>query len=125
MLFNEQTHTVFEYLYRDASNYKAYGTLLLRGRFSEEQQAALALSCEGAEYFIAEQVDIPSLCEQLWGHGSGRNEDDHVWHEFIGLREPSAEEQATLEERGALDDLLRRFRAVQQWDLSLSPNAWK
>jgi hypothetical protein len=37
----EQTHTIFEYLYRDAANYKAYGVLLLRGVFNQEQQAVL------------------------------------------------------------------------------------
>lgn len=123
MLPNKQTHTIFEYLYRDASNYKAYGLLLLRGDFSDEHQTALKQYCEDAEYFVAEQLDIPPLCEHLWAQSSGRNEDDHAWHEFLGLREPSIEEQAALKEWGTLDDLLRRFRAIQKWDLSLSPNA--
>lgn len=123
MLPTEQTHTVFEYQYRDASNYKAYGLLLLRGVFSNEQQTALEHCCESAEYFVAEQLNIPALCPLLWAETYGPNEDDHAWHEFLGLRSPSIEEQVGLKEWGTLDDLVRQFEAVNQWDLSLSPHA--
>jgi hypothetical protein len=119
----EKTHTIFEYQYRDASNYKAYGVLLLRGISNEEQQAALERCCEGAEYFVAEQLNIPALPPRLWTEGCGPNEDDHAWHEFIGLRAPSTGEQTDLKEWGTLADLVKQFEAVKKWDLSLSPNA--
>jgi len=119
----KQTHTLFEYMYRDASNYKARGTLLLHGTYSDDQQAAIEQCCESTEYFVAEQLDIPALCKQLWSDCCGQNRDDHAWHEFVGLSEPTIEDQETLKEWGTVDELLRRFRAVEWWNLSLSPNA--
>lgn len=119
----EQTHTIFEYQYRDASNYKAYGVLLLCGVFNPEQQAEIEHCCDGAEYFVAEQLNIPALYPLLWTETCGRNEDDHAWHEFLGLRTPSIEERTNHKEWGALVDLVKQFEAVSTWDLSLSPNA--
>jgi hypothetical protein len=123
MNVSSMTHTVFEYLYRDAANYKVYGALLLRGNFSEEYEAEIKAHCEGSEYFVAEQLDIPALCELLWAQSNGPSEDDHGWHEFICLRVAEVDEVKDFNEWGALDDLLGRFRAAQKWDLNLSPNA--
>lgn len=123
MNVNNMTHTVFEYLYRDAANYKVYGTLLLRGNLSEDYEAEIKVRCEGTEYFVAEQLDIPSLCELLWVQSNGPSEDDHGFHEFICLRVAGPDEVEALNEWGTLDELLRRFRAAEKWNLSLSPNA--
>ncbi len=117
------SRTVFEYLYRDAANYKAYGSLLLRGVFIEKYEHEIQRSCEDSEYFVAEQITIPSLCGLLWEQCQGPTEDDHGWHEFLCLRVATVDECATLEEWGALDDLLQRFKAVEKWDLRFSPNA--
>ncbi len=120
---NSLNYTVFEYLYRDAANYKAYGLILLRGCFSERHEADIRKYCERDEYFVAEQLDIPSLCELLWVESSGPSEDDHGWHEFIGLRPPEVGEETALNEWGKLDELLMRFISVQEWNLKLSKNA--
>ena len=116
-------YTIFEYLYRDASNYKSYGYLLLRGDFSEECQSTLEKHCEGTELFIAEQIGIPPLYEQLWTKFGGHNRDDHALHELIGLRKASSEEATELKAWGTVNDLINKFRSVQKWNLTLSPNA--
>lgn len=124
MPFTDQKHCIFEYRYRDASNYKAYGELLLRGSFTDEQHHAIEQCCESGEFFVAEQLDVPSLCEHLWARGGAPNKDDHAWHEYIGLRQASLEELQSIECWGSLDELLQRFKSVSSWDVMLSPNCW-
>ena len=53
-----QEYCVFEYVYRDASNYKAWGKILLSGIPSQNDTAALLACFESDEYFVAEQVGI-------------------------------------------------------------------
>jgi hypothetical protein len=119
-------YTVIEYLYRDAGNYKAFGELLLIGRIEVSDVAKLCSCFEGGEYFIAEQLAIPTLYESLWAQcESGPSaEHDHVWHEFCGVREAMKEEIATLEPWGSAAALLAALANVNAWDVSLSRN-WR
>ena len=71
-------YTVFEYLYRDASNFKAYGSILLRGDFSRDQHNELIQSLEGGEFFIAEQVGMPPLYDLLFQFDGGPTGQDHA-----------------------------------------------
>ena len=57
-------YSVFEYLYRDADNFKAFGQLLF-SRVSEEYITELESYFEYGEYFVAEQVNIPALYSKL------------------------------------------------------------
>jgi hypothetical protein len=113
---------IFEYLYRDASNYKAWGGVLLSGVPSQNDIAALRASLESDEYFVAEQVGIPALYQELWELSGGPNSDDHALHEFVALRVASEDEIKSLPLFGALSSLLKTFQAVTTWDYSLSPN---
>lgn len=80
-------YVVFEYLYRDASNYKAFGELWLTGSLSHEGRASLLGSLESGEFFVAEQVGVPPLYDKLFSETGGPTSDDHAWHTFAGLRE--------------------------------------
>lgn len=113
---------VFEYLYRDASNYKAWGEILLSGVPSQNDIAALRARLESGEYFVAEQVGIPALYKELWDLSGGPNSDDHALHEFVALRVASEDERKSLRLFGDLLSLLKTFEAVTTWDYSLSPN---
>ena len=42
-------HCVFEYIYRDAGNYKAWGELLLEGELDDEKTARLISQFEEGE----------------------------------------------------------------------------
>ena len=108
-------------MYRDASNYKAYGALLLTGGVTEEARKRLALKLAGREFFIAEQVSIPALYEELWKFSDGPTEDDHVWHTFNLLRLPN-EEEANLSVWGSVSDLIKRFENIAYWNETLSPH---
>jgi hypothetical protein len=113
---------VFEYLYRDASNYKAWGAILLSGIPSQNDIAGLLACLESEEYFVAEQVGIPAVYKELWDLSGGPNDDDHALHEFVALRVATNEERKSLQVFGDLSSLLKTFQSVTRWDYSLSPN---
>ena len=69
----EQPFLVFEYFYCDAGNYKAFGEIWLIGSLSENERTALIDSLESNEFFVAEQLRVPSLCEQLYKVTGGRS----------------------------------------------------
>lgn len=102
---------VIEYLYRDASNYKAWGEILLSGVPSQNDIAALRACLESDTYFVAEQVGIPALYQALWEFG-GPNCDDHALHEFVALRAASEDERKFLPLFGALSSFIKTFQAV-------------
>ena len=113
--------TAFDYMYRDAGNFKAVGTVILDGVLTQADRQKVRERLEGGEYFIAEQVGVPALYEQLyrWSHGSIGS--DHCWHEFIGFRnlESAPDERLPIAEAAAF---IAQFRSVSEWDGSLSPH---
>ena len=115
--------SVFEYLYRDASNYKSWGFLLLQGSATPADIVALRSHFDGGCYFIAEQLHIPPLYAELWAFSHGPTIDDHVWHTFHALR-PAAADDLTLPVYGDVEVLIARIRAVSQWNETLSSH-WK
>lgn len=116
---------IFVYQYRDASNYKAGGMLLLYGASQDVEEDLIRGCCDTETYFVAEQVGVPALCVQLYAFSDGPTDDDHAFHEFQGLRSATAEEIASLPLWGGLRDLTCRFlRTEGKWDCSLSPNCF-
>lgn len=113
---------IFEYIYRDASNYKVGGDVLLTGVPLPDDIDALRASLESGEYFVAEQVGIPALYQELWDLSGGPTSDDHALHEFVALRVANEDERQSLKLFGDLPSLLKTFQAVTKWDYSLSPN---
>jgi len=88
----QPVYTVFEYLYRDAGNYKAWGQVLLTGRVSAEAELTFRSYLDSGEFFVAEDVGVPSLQRELWTLSDGPTEDDHGWHEFHGFRVATVED---------------------------------
>lgn len=118
-------YSVFEYMYRDGGNWKTYGKLLLTGD-SDGLRETLQGFLESGDLFIAEQVEVPSLCEEHFSAcGEGPSDLDHAYHELVDLRPATTEEKTTLPPAGSLAELMRRFQAVAgRWDVRLSPNCW-
>lgn len=110
--------TAFEYLYRDASNYKAHSHIFLSGRLSDTDRALIVSKLQDGEFFVAEQVGIPPLYEALYDLSDGPTEDDHGWHEFIAFADevPARDEPIW----GPADDLTLKFAAVTSWNIGLS-----
>lgn len=117
------THfSVFEYLYRDAGNFKTHGALLLTG-YTPDADATLRACLEWDDQFVVEQVGIPSLCREHWESvGEGPSDLDHAYHEFARLRSATPEELA-LPHGGSLQALVGRLQAAAgRWNVRLSPN---
>lgn len=115
-------YCIFEYQYRDASNYKARGQVLLHGRAKDADLKALRAKLESGEFFIPEQVGIQPLQPQLWAACACAPDVDldHCWHEFEGLRDATAEDLAELTCLGNVGNLVEAFLDVREWDVTYS-----
>ncbi|AWH84323.1 hypothetical protein HYN59_03970 [Flavobacterium album] len=91
----------FNYLYRDASNYKNYGSVI----FSNPNSIPLILienavrgNLIDGEFFSSEDWQLPDLFFEV------KNSDDHIWHEFESI-------EATNENLGSclIEDFLIRI----------------
>jgi hypothetical protein len=118
-------YCVFEYMYRDAGNWKTFGSLLLTGDANASREMLVRCLDWGSQ-FVAEQVGIPSLVDaHLVSCDDDPSDLDHAYHEFIDLRVATQADLAALKVSGALDALLGRMKnAAGRWDVALSPNCW-
>lgn len=75
----------FHYIYRDGSNYKNAGSIILTGvpKDIKDFEAKLRKAFETGEYFIASQIDVPEVF--LYTKEYNVDEDDHSWHEFTDI----------------------------------------
>ncbi len=113
--------SVFEYCYRDASNYKAYGRLLLNGIASDVDVQLMRSRLESSELFIAEQLAIPPLYAELWELSHGPTGDDHVWHTFENLR-PAADDEIKQPVFDTIENFFYNIAGVGAWNQKLSPH---
>jgi hypothetical protein len=113
--------TAFDYLYRDAANFKAFGTVVLKGRLNGDDRELIRNCLSGGEFFIAEQVGVKPLYGELYKWSGGPTVSDHCWHEFSGFREVASEPEH-FERAVGVTDFVARFRAVAEWDGAFSPH---
>ena len=74
------TNIRFIYLYRDASNYKQHGEVILSNETQltvEEIDQQVRSHLSDGSFFIAQQVHFEERFFAVV------NEDDHPWHEFV------------------------------------------
>lgn len=109
-------NTQLVYLYRDGSNYKEWGDVVVAGRPScgiREMRRRLEKTLEDGSYFIAGQVGLPEVF--LWDSGGySLCEDDHCWHEYDHLK---LTESAPSDPGITADGLLELFEraAAEGW----------
>jgi hypothetical protein len=73
----------FNYLYRDAGNYKNFGFVIFRNLTNlslSEFEDFLTLRLIGEQYFYADEWHIPDLHSGTWN-----NKFDHTFHEFESI----------------------------------------
>jgi len=92
---------------------------LPHGKATEEDRVVSKLV--DGEFFIAEQLGIPTLYSELWEFSGGPTEDDHVWHTFNLFRSP-IDEEPRLAVWGSVSELVERFEKVSSWNEELSPH---
>jgi hypothetical protein len=101
-------NTKFNYLYRDASNYKAGGeTVIFRGEWLAEYDARLRRAFFDGDLFIHLLVDIPSVRFEDTSE-FGRDLDDHAFHTYESLE--ATDESAT--ETRSIKDFVRQCEEV-------------
>ncbi len=75
----------FEYLYRDASNYKFWNSAIFANpsvMSLAEAEERITRSLDGREFFIADQIRVPESFPYV---NSSPTEDDHCFHTFASL----------------------------------------
>ena len=109
---SEEANTMFEFLYRDASNYKALNRFVLAGTLSAEEIQEIR-ACGDGDNFIAEQVGLSHETPD-----GAITQDDHAWCEFLDDENCgfTATAQASTVDLTA-KQLLEKFRAAKgRWD---------
>lgn len=105
-------NTEIEYMYRDASNYKAFANLVVAGVIEEEAIRACLASINEDNNFIPYQVGLEDLQPQMLTYPSA---DDHVWHEFESARPTDRPPTVTI----TAAQLLQNFQKIKgRWDVT-------
>lgn len=79
-----KTNIKFNYLYRDAANYKNFGCVIFSNPTNipiERLRTSINTYLIDGEFFNHESIKIPSLFFYP------KNSDDHSWHEFENIEE--------------------------------------
>ena len=72
----------FNYLYRDASNYKTFNSIIFPNPQNiplQELEEKITQNLIDHQYFMASKINIPEI---FLSDEYGLSEDDHAWHEF-------------------------------------------
>ena len=102
-------NTLLEYLYRDASNYKQHGSVVLRGTISLKDIRHLLID---GEYFIPSPAGLPDLQPKFKDQGfEYPTGDDHEWHEVVSMRPTTKQATVPLHRKEFLARLQRSRRA--------------
>jgi len=113
--------TIFHYKYRDAGNFKSFGSVVLDGCLSEAEKDAIIRKFDMDDLFVAEQIGIPPLYEPLYVFSDGPISLDHAWHEFSCFEE--VESVASPQPSwGNAKAFYERILSVDDWNMRLSPN---
>lgn len=111
------------YLYRDAGNFKIWNEILLVGSINAELHRVCTEALECGEFFIPEQVGLPSLQRALARDGGVSRRLDHAWHTFESIRNLDGVPINSEEAWGSVNELASAFSNVGEWDVRLSPMA--
>lgn len=71
-------NTLLAYLYRDADNYKEWGSIVFSGEITDDLRNRFVRALEGEEFFIADQIRVPEVFPNTWPIYAA----DHCWHAF-------------------------------------------
>lgn len=103
-------NTQITYMYRDASNWKQFETVVLAGEMTPEEIDLILRRLEDGNLFLPEQVGLPRL-QFRW---PTLNEDDHVYHELTREDIEIVDLPPTIEM--SAKELVENFRNVK-WDV--------
>ena len=101
-------NTIFEFMYRDADNYKIHSEAILKGEMTDEDYNTIISCLDENTFFIPAQVGLEG--ERF----ATETEADHPWFEVTGYRlVPDTVKTCGI----AVQELVERFKAVHgHWD---------
>jgi len=102
----------FEYLYRDAANYKQFGCVVLNNPTKIDPELATKLIREhliDGEFFLPEKIQVPFL-EQF----DYNPEIDHDWYEFEKFSLTEEEPTQSINAQDFLDTFIC-FKSIITW----------
>ena len=102
------TNIQFNYLYRDAGNYKVYGYIVLSNptnRSLDELDLEIKKHLISEQYFDPDKVGIPRLQHKRWN-----SELDHTWNEYSCIEYTSETAGISL----TIDFLLEKLKLLQE-----------
>jgi len=112
---------IFEYLYRDAANFKSWGSVQLSACTGEIASAISVLFTSGDNIFVAEQLGLPLLYDGVREHGDGSSIHDHAFHEFSEIRPLDRHIDVVEKPWGEASRLRSLIEGLHgQWDVRLS-----
>lgn len=104
---------LFVYLYRDASNYKGWGFLQLRGDASRANEEAIREVLIDGMWFDPERAGVPTVFHLAAGPGGFDQSLDHPLHEFIGLEAPEPNHPSAQGPELTIEQLIKRLRKAR------------
>ena len=107
----QSQNTSISYLYRDASNYKVYESIIFVGPISDEDITLILGKLDHGVFFLPEQVGLPTL----YGSFDQLCEDDHVWHELERDDIELTNQPATTSSN--IISLVEKFKSISDWDI--------
>ena len=113
-------YTAIDYTYRDASNYKASGTIYLDGPLAADDIALIASKLNDSSNFIPGDLADIEVAELQSTLTSFPSEDDNVWHELelASIRQEEAILDGTaVISRSAFIEAFRRIDGPNGWDV--------
>ncbi len=107
----DKINTKFEYLYRDACNYKTRNNVIYEGGLTRTEIKEIFDKCDGANDFIPAQVHMPEL------GFDDITEDDNCWCEMMYIT-ITKEEPTEYNTNGPVKskDIYNNFMNVKKWD---------
>jgi hypothetical protein len=104
-------NTEISYMYRDAGNYKQYGSEVVRGELTYEQLAPyfLEMAAEDEGLFNPKAVGLGHPGEHMGGFPT---EDDHDWCELCKDGVTPVDREPTLKQ--SAEELIELFRVAKE-----------
>jgi hypothetical protein len=98
--------TSITYQYRDASNYKEFDTVIIRGQLSLNDIDEYLYE---KEFFIPSEIGLKDL------QSENLNQDDHIWHEILEISH--THEKPTVDITA--EKIISNFRkaSVEEWNI--------
>ncbi len=106
-------NTQITYMYRDASNWKQFETVILWGEMNDNDIETILSRLTDHNLFLPEQVGLPRL-QHRW---ENLNEDDGIYHELKLEDFTKSDLEPTVDMTA--QELVENFRKVE-WDIKRS-----